>query len=229
MTRYHLAQANIAWMRAPIEHPSMESFRVQLAGINRLADESPGFVWRLQTEAGDATGLRAFEDERILFNMSVWDSVQALHAYTYVSAHAGVLRARRAWFDAPKGPGLVLWWILAGTLPTLEEGKAKLRLLAERGPSEQAFTFRRVFPPPARKPSRPPRSTRSSARASSARVERGARAKRGFVTRHPDAGRARRRPIRRARLTLRTERLRAARFAGARGVNRRVSGLTDLG
>ena len=148
MTRHHLAQANIAWMRAPIEHPSMESFRVQLESINRLADQSPGFVWRLQTDAGDATGIRAFEDERILFNMSVWGSVRALHAYTYRSAHADVLRARRTWFEAPSGPGLVLWWIPAGSLPTVDEAKAKLRLLAERGPSERAFTFRQVFPPP---------------------------------------------------------------------------------
>jgi len=148
MTPHHLAQANIAWMRAPLEHPSMESFRAQLERINRLADESPGFLWRLQTDAGDATGIRAFEDERILFNMSVWESVQALHAYTYRSDHAGVLRARRTWFEAPKGPGLVLWWIPAGTLPTVDEAKARLALLAERGPSEQAFTFRQVFPAP---------------------------------------------------------------------------------
>lgn len=148
MTRHHLAQANIARMRAPIEHPSMESFRVQLESINRLADESPGFVWRLQTDAGDATGIRAFEDERILFNMSVWESVRALHAYTYLSAHAAVLRARRAWFEPTSGPGLVLWWIPAGTLPSIDDAKARLKLLAERGPSASAFTFRQVFPPP---------------------------------------------------------------------------------
>ena len=148
MPQHHLAQANIARMRAPIEHPSMESFRVQLESINRLADESPGFVWRLQTEVGDATGVRAFEDERILFNMSVWESVRALHAYTYLGAHAGVLRARRAWFDPPSGPGLVLWWIPAGSLPSVEDAKARLQLLAERGPSARAFTFRQVFPPP---------------------------------------------------------------------------------
>ena len=148
MTVHHLAQANVARMRAPIDHPSMESFRVQLADVNRLADESPGFVWRLQTDAGDATGFRAFDDELILFNMSVWESVRALHAYTYLGAHAAVLRARRTWFDAPDGPSVVLWWIRAGTLPTVEEAKAKLRLLAERGPSELAFTMRHAFPPP---------------------------------------------------------------------------------
>jgi len=145
---HHLAQANLAWMRAPLAHPSMDSFRAQLERINRLADESPGFVWRLQTDAGDATGIRAFEDELVLFNMSVWESVSALHAYTYRSDHADVLRARRDWFDAPRGPSLVLWWIPAGTLPTVDEAKARLALLAERGPSALAFTFRQAFPPP---------------------------------------------------------------------------------
>jgi len=148
MTRHHLAQANLAWMREPLAHPSMDSFRAQLERINQLADASPGFVWRMQTEAGDATGIRAFEDERILFNMSVWESVRALHAYTYRSDHADVLRARRTWFEPPRGPSLVLWWLPAGTLPTVDEAKARFALLAERGPSALAFTFRQAFPPP---------------------------------------------------------------------------------
>jgi hypothetical protein len=68
----HLAQANIARMRAPREDPVMKSFVDQLEYINSVADRAPGFVWRLQDEAGDATAIRVFEDERILFNMSVW-------------------------------------------------------------------------------------------------------------------------------------------------------------
>jgi hypothetical protein len=148
MTRYHLAQANVARARAPIDDPIMDGFRNQLARINALADASPGFIWRLQTEAGDATAIRVFDDPTIIFNMSVWTSVEALHAYTYQSDHVAVLRARRQWFEPYVGPMLVLWWIPEGHIPTVAEAKLKLEILGANGPTPDAFTFRRVFPPP---------------------------------------------------------------------------------
>ena len=146
--RFHLAQANIARMRAPLGDPLMEGFRSQLEAINAIADESPGFVWRLQTAEGDATAVRAFDDERILFNMSVWDSIETLHAYVYRSGHLGPLRNRREWFEPLEGPSLVLWWVPEGHIPTVEEAKEKLRLLKERGPTPSAFTFRTSFAAP---------------------------------------------------------------------------------
>jgi len=145
---WHLAQANIARMKVPIEHPSMDNFRAQLDAINALADASPGFVWRLQTAAGNATDIQAFDDPLLLFNMSVWQDVDALHAYTYRSAHSGPLRARREWFEPAHAPSFVLWWIPASHVPTIEEAKEKLRLIAERGPTSEAFTFRDRFAPP---------------------------------------------------------------------------------
>jgi uncharacterized protein DUF3291 len=149
---WHLAQANIARMKMPIEHPSMENFRAQLDAINALAEASPGFVWRLQTAAGNATDIHAFDDPLILLNMSVWQDVDALHAYTYRSAHSGPLRARREWFDPAQGPSFVLWWIPAFHIPTIDEAKATLKTLADNGPTCEAFTFRDPFPAPDRAP-----------------------------------------------------------------------------
>ena len=146
--RYQLAQANVAHMRAPLEDPIMEGFRSQLDRINEIADRSPGFVWRLQTAEGNATAIRAYDDERMLFNMSVWQSVEALHQYVYRSDHVGPLRRRRDWFLPYQGAVLVLWWIPAGHIPSIEEAKERLRWLEERGPTPDAFTFRRPFPPP---------------------------------------------------------------------------------
>jgi hypothetical protein len=146
--RFQLAQANVARMRAPLQDPIMEGFRSQLERINAVADASPGFVWRLQTEDGDATAIRAFDDDRIIFNMSVWESREALHEYVYRSDHLGPLRNRREWFEPMDGPILVLWWIPAGHVPTVEEAKGKLRVLKESGPTQDAFTFRQSFPPP---------------------------------------------------------------------------------
>ncbi len=143
-----LAQFNIARMRAPIDDPLMEGFRSQLDRINAMADASPGFVWRLQTDAGDATAVRAYPDPLVIVNMSVWESLEALQGYVYRSPHQGPLRDRRQWFEAAEGPILVLWWVSAGHLPTVEEAMEKLEHLRRHGPGPLAFTFRQPFPPP---------------------------------------------------------------------------------
>ena len=114
---YHLAQLNIASTRAPLDDPIMKGFVDQLDYINAVADRSEGFVWRLQTEDGDATAIRAFDDDRIIVNMSVWESLEALHDYVHRSDHLGPLRDRKKWFTRIEGPSLVLWWIPAGDPP----------------------------------------------------------------------------------------------------------------
>lgn len=145
--RYHLAQINVARMLAPLSDPQMAGFVDQLDAINTLADQSEGFVWRLQSESGNATEIQAFEDELILVNMSVWESVEALRRYTYHSQHVDVFRTRRQWFE-PMQPSLALWWVPAGHIPTAVEGKARLEILARRGPTANAFTFKQLFAAP---------------------------------------------------------------------------------
>jgi uncharacterized protein DUF3291 len=148
MSRFHLAQVNIGRLRAPIENPIMEGFRSQLDSINALADRTPGFVWRLQTEDGNATAIRPYQDDLMAINMSVWESLEALQQFVYQSAHVGPLRDRKLWFEPIEGPIQALWWIPAGHIPTVDEAKARLVLLKERGPSPDAFTFRVPFPSP---------------------------------------------------------------------------------
>jgi len=148
VTRFHLAQVNIGRIRAPLDDPIMEGFRSQLDPINALADRSPGFVWRLQTEDGNAMAIRPFADERMAINMSVWESLEALQQFVYQSAHVAPLRDRKQWFEPIEGPILVLWWIPAGHIPTVAEAQERLRHLEEHGPSLDAFTFRTPFPSP---------------------------------------------------------------------------------
>lgn len=156
MTRHWLAQANVARMRAPLEDSLMAGFRAQLPRINAVADASPGFVWRLQSEAGDATAIRAYDDPLVLFNMSVWDSLESLHAYVYKSEHIHPLRGRRQWFLPAQGPVLVLWWVPEGHTPSVDEARAKLELLHALAPTPAAFTFRQPFPAPGALPGTPP-------------------------------------------------------------------------
>ncbi|HJS72985.1 MAG TPA: DUF3291 domain-containing protein [Vicinamibacteria bacterium] len=148
MNKHHLAQFNIGRMRGSIDDPVMEGFRSQLDRINAIADASPGFVWRLQTEDGNATAIRAFEDPLMAVNMSVWESLEALHQYVYKSPHVGPLRERGQWFEPLDVPILVLWWIPAGHIPTVEEAKERLAHLHAHGPGPRAFTFRQPFPAP---------------------------------------------------------------------------------
>lgn len=148
MHAYHLAQLNIGRLAAPLDSPQLAGFVARLEGINALAEASPGFVWRFQTEAGDATALRPYDDDRILVNFSVWESPEALYHYVYRTAHAELLRQRREWFEKMEESFMVLWWVRAGHQPDVAEAVARLALLRTEGPSASAFTFRAQFPPP---------------------------------------------------------------------------------
>lgn len=148
MSEYHIAQINIARMLAPIGDPIMAKFVAQLPPINALADGSPGFVWRLQSESGDATSIRVYDDDFIIVNLTVWESVDALREYVYKSAHHEVLRDRKRWFKKFDGPYYALWWIAVGHYPSTEEGKERLGYLCEHGETAYAFSFHQVFPKP---------------------------------------------------------------------------------
>jgi hypothetical protein len=141
----HLAQINVARLRAPMDSPEMAEFVGLLDPVNKLADDSPGFVWRLQTDDGNATSIRAFEDDTIVVNMSVWESVDALQAFVYRSRHIEVLRRRKEWFLEMAEPYLALWWIPAGQVPTVAEGEERVRHLRANGPTSYAFTLRAPF------------------------------------------------------------------------------------
>jgi hypothetical protein len=149
VTTYHLAQVNIGRFRAPIDNPVMEGFRTQLDPINALADRTPGFIWRLQTEDGNATAIRPYAgDDLMAINMSVWESLESLQQFVYRSDHVGTLRGRKQWFEEIAGPILALWWIPAGHIPTVAEAQERLQHLKAHGPTPHAFTFRTPFPAP---------------------------------------------------------------------------------
>jgi len=115
MAEFHLAQLNVAKLKAPLDEPSMSGFVEALEPLNGLADGWPGFVWRLQTDAGDATSIRAFDDPLLLVNMSVWESVEALGEYVYRSGHLEA-EMRLDHVGRPLAPAAhhVVWWIPAG-------------------------------------------------------------------------------------------------------------------
>ena len=131
-----------------MDGPVMAGFAARLDEINALADSSPGFVWRLQTPAGNATYLRPYlEDDTILINMSVWESIEALRHYVYQTAHAELLRQRHEWFEKFAGVYAALWWVPAGHIPGVDEAKKRLAYLEKHGPTQFVFTFKHTFEP----------------------------------------------------------------------------------
>ena len=146
---HHLAQVNVARLRAPLDAPELADFVAALDPVNALADAAPGFVWRLQTDEGDATSIRAFDDDMIIVNMSVWDGLEALRAFVYRSDHRTFLARRRQWFERMDTAIVALWWVPVGHRPTVAEAKQRLDALDRLGPTPEAFTFRTPFPVPA--------------------------------------------------------------------------------
>ena len=144
MSRHELAQLNIGVARGPIDSPVMADFVANLERINALAEQSPGFGWRLQTEEGDATALRPLDD-KTLINMSVWKDVTSLRNYVYRTAHAEILVRRKEWFERMAESHMVLWWVREGHRPSIAEALSKLELLRREGPTPKAFTFRESF------------------------------------------------------------------------------------
>jgi len=145
---YHLAQVNIARMLAPLTDPLMAGFVAELDAINALADNSPGFLWRLQTPEGNATDIRPFEDDLILVNFSLWANLAELSAFVYKSRHRQVLQHRQQWFQRFDGPYVALWWVPSGRIPTVEEAKVRLAYLSGHGETPYAFSFKKPFPVP---------------------------------------------------------------------------------
>lgn len=148
MTQWHLAELNVARAVAEVDGPVLAEFVGALEAINALADVAPGFVWRLAGADAGAPAAADAVDPRLLLNLSVWTSAEALFDYVYKSQHTAFLVKRRQWFEKPAQAHMVLWWVPAGHRPTLAEAQERLELLRQQGPSAQAFTFKERFPPP---------------------------------------------------------------------------------
>ena len=147
MQKFQLAQINIAKAKAAMDSVIMKGFVDRLDEINELADNSPGFGWRLKAEAGEAT-ISAFEDPSVIVNMSVWHDLESLRHYVYKSAHIQLLKEKNSWFDKMAEAHQVLWWVPVGHMPSVAEAKERLEYIQQYGATEFGFNFARNFPAP---------------------------------------------------------------------------------
>lgn len=145
-----LALINIARARFQINDPHMADFVNNIARINLAAERSPGFIWRLIENPEDTPkAISVFGDPQIVINMAVWESIEALEDYTYKTVHRHIVARRNEWFVRLDSPHMALWWVEEGHVPTVEDGKRRLELLQQNGPSVEAFTFKSPHPAPA--------------------------------------------------------------------------------
>ena len=147
---HHLAQINVGRLTAPLDDSRIAGFVDRLDDINALAERSPGYVWRLQSDSGNATDIQVGDDPNVIVNMSVWEDLESLFAYVYKTGHTNVMAQRRKWFEKPAGAFMALWWVPAGQLPDVEEGLRRVALLDRKGPTAKAFTFKVAFDPAGR-------------------------------------------------------------------------------
>ncbi len=150
---WELAQVNVARLVAPLDDPVLADFVAALEPVNAAADRAAGFVWRLQGEGGDATGIRAFtwdaaESAGVIVNLSVWTDVEHLAAFVYGELHRQVLRRRREWFQRMSEAWVACWWVPAGHRPTTDEAEARVLRLRAEGPTPFAFSLRQHCPAP---------------------------------------------------------------------------------
>jgi hypothetical protein len=148
LNSFHIAQVNVALAKDNMESEVMQGFVSRLDEMNALADRAEGFVWRLKDDGGSATAVRAFNDPLLLVNISVWQNLEALKQYVYKSLHVELIRDRGRWFHKIPEFHQALWWIAAGHIPSVQEGKQKLEHIRKYGPSQDAFTFAKPYPTP---------------------------------------------------------------------------------
>ncbi|GAB3038202.1 DUF3291 domain-containing protein [Bowmanella dokdonensis] len=142
----HLAQLDIARPLYPLDAPQIKDFVDNLEFINGIAEHSPGFIWRLQDESGDATAIQAFEAPEVIVNMSVWTSPEMLKDFMFKTAHRSFFRRKAQWFERMPQASYVLWWIPEGHIPPLPEALARLEYLRQHGESPFAFSFKQLYP-----------------------------------------------------------------------------------
>lgn len=148
MRGFHLAQINVGRLKASVDDPTIADFRNNLDRINSLADGTPGFIWRLVGQGGDATDIQPKADDPLLaINMSVWTDMEALAGFVYRSAHRDIMRRRREWFGHME-VYQCLWWVPAGHRPSVEEGLARIDLFEKFGATVEAFSFKTPYPAP---------------------------------------------------------------------------------
>lgn len=140
----HLAQLNVGRIRyETTDDPKMAGFMDNLDRVNAIADRSPGFVWRMQDDGGNATAIKPTDDPRFIANLSVWRDFASFENFVWNTIHKQFYRRGAEWFEPMDRPHFVMWRVPEGHRPTLDEALERLADLQQSGPSDRAFGWAR--------------------------------------------------------------------------------------
>ncbi len=150
MSDHQLVQLHVGLPLSPLTGPALTEFVAELEQVNALADDAPGFVWRLRSADGTASMIRPFGRDRMILNLSVWTSVEAFAGFVFEgNGRPQVIRRRQNWFRTVRLAEQLLWWTPPGERPTAADAEHRFTHLMENGPSPSAFTLRERFTAPA--------------------------------------------------------------------------------
>ena len=139
---YHLAELNVGRLVAPTDDPRVAEFMRALDRVNGLGKRMPGFVWMMEGSGEPGTGnteAKIAGDAQYVSNLTVWQSVETLEAFVWNTVHRQFFARRAEWFQVLGAMHFVMWWVPRNHRPTLEEGLARLAMLRDQGPGEEAF------------------------------------------------------------------------------------------
>jgi Domain of unknown function (DUF3291) len=135
----YVAEFNIARLRLPLDAPDNAEFVAVLEAVNKMAEASTGFVWRLTSDDHPSlNNLQLYDDPLIIVNFSVWTDLESLHHFVYRSGHGAYFRRRREWFEETTSK-TVCWWVPEGSVPTVAQALIRLAHLERYGVTPQAF------------------------------------------------------------------------------------------
>jgi len=135
----HLAELNIGRLRHPLGDRRAAGFFNNLDRVNEIGERMPGFDWRFTDPSGKATLAQFGNDQMIVPNLSVWESVEALEKFVWQTVHADFYKMRAHWFEKSTKPNFVMWWVAEGHRPDLQEAIERLAHYTDHGPSDFAF------------------------------------------------------------------------------------------
>ncbi|MBP7000650.1 DUF3291 domain-containing protein [Amaricoccus sp.] len=138
----HLAQLNVGRLVAETHDPRVAEFMAALDRVNGLGKRMPGFVWMMEGSGEPGKGnteTKLDGDPRYVANLTVWESVEALEAFVWNTAHRQFYARRAEWFELMPERHFVMWRVPAGHRPTLDEGLERLAHLRAHGDSDHAF------------------------------------------------------------------------------------------
>ncbi|WP_308914828.1 DUF3291 domain-containing protein [Jannaschia sp. LMIT008] len=136
---WHLAEVNVARLKAPIGSPVVAPFADALDRINGIADRVDGFVWRHVDASGNATDTQVADDPRVIYNASTWRDGAAFETFVWGTLHARFYERRAEWFDALGSMHFAMWWVPPGHRPDVAEAMEALRSLDRHGPTSRGF------------------------------------------------------------------------------------------